>query len=240
MDLDYATDAQLQALSGNLQQQIDELTTNTEGITGGIQQLDDQYVNIAGDVMALSSIFEEDYNKILESANAVSKEMGITASESLKLIEEGFKKGSNNTGEFLDILKEYPTQFKAAGIDAESMFAIINQQVREGIYSDKGVDAIKEAGLRLRENTKAVQDALAPLDESIKMQIKQEIAAGNIIPIDPRQLIVNMLSLCVFPVAAKPMLERLIFNNETEIYEQFIESRKKEVAKFIINSIKVK
>jgi len=97
----------------------------------------------------------------------------------LAYIQEGFQKGSNNSGEFLEILKEYPTQFKAAGIDAGTMFSIINSQVKQGIYSDKGVDAIKEGGLRLRENTKAVQDALKPLDESVKLQIKQEIAAGR-------------------------------------------------------------
>jgi phage-related minor tail protein len=114
-----------------------------------------------------------------QSANAVAKEFGISGAESLKFIEDGFKKGSNANGEFLEILKEYPAQFKTAGIDAETTFAIINQQVKEGIYSDKGVDAIKEGGLRLRENTKAVQDALAPLDESIKKQIEQEIASGN-------------------------------------------------------------
>lgn len=130
-------------------------------------------------VKALATTFDVDYKEILNAANAVQKTFGITGSESLKLIEEGFKKGSNNTGEFLDMLREYPTQFKAAGIDAEQMFAIINQQVKAGIYSDKGVDTIKEAGLRLRENTKTVQDALKPLDESIKQQIKQEIAAGN-------------------------------------------------------------
>lgn len=134
---------------------------------------------VTADILALATTFDVDYNEVLQTANTVSKEMGISAKQALSYIEEGFKKGSNNSGEFLDILKEYPTQFREAGIDAKTMFAIINQQVKDGIYSDKGIDAIKEGGLRLRENTKAVQDALKPLDESIKAQIKQEIAAGN-------------------------------------------------------------
>jgi phage-related minor tail protein len=134
---------------------------------------------LAANVVALANNFDEDYNEILKAANTVSKELGISATEALENIEEGFLKGSNNTGEFLEILKEYPAQFEAAGIDADTMFSIINQQVKEGIYSDKGVDAIKEGGLRLRENTKAVQEALAPLDESIRLQIEQEVAAGN-------------------------------------------------------------
>jgi hypothetical protein len=143
------------------------------GITGN------EAKQLAARVNGLADTFGEDYNEVLIAANTVSKELGISGAEATALIEEGFLKGSNNSGEFLDILKEYPAQFASVGIDAETAFAIINQQVREGIYSDKGVDAIKEAGLRLRENTKAVQEALAPLDESIKKQIEQEIAAGN-------------------------------------------------------------
>lgn len=133
----------------------------------------------AADILAIADTFDQDYNEVAQAAISVSKQLGIGVGEATDLIEEGFLKGSNNSGEFLDILKEYPAQFAAAGIGADQAFAIINQQVTEGIYSDKGVDAIKEGGLRLRENTKAVREALAPLDESIKKQIEQEVAAGR-------------------------------------------------------------
>jgi len=139
----------------------------------------DEAHNAAVTIKSVADTFDQDYNEVMIAATTVSKEMGISVNDAAKMIEDGFLKGSNNSGQFLDILKEYPTQFDAAGISADQMFAIINKQVTDGIYSDKGVDAIKEAGLRLRENTKAVQDALAPLDESIRMQIQQEVAAGN-------------------------------------------------------------
>jgi len=159
--------------------QLRALNTLTKKVTSTFNENGKSSKKLAADILAIADTFDKDYNEILISANTVSKEMGISAAKSLELIQEGFLKGSDNSGQFMDILKEYPAQFKAAGIDAETMFAIINQQVKQGIYSDKGVDAIKEGGLRLRENTKAVQDALKPLSESVKMQIKQEIAAGN-------------------------------------------------------------
>jgi hypothetical protein len=130
-------------------------------------------------VSTLANFYDEDFNAVIESANALSKEMGISGSESLALISDGFAKGANNTGEFLDILKEYPAQLRSVGLNAEQSIAIITQQVQTGIYSDKGIDAIKEAGLSLRENTKATQDALAPLAEGVRLQIQQDIAAGN-------------------------------------------------------------
>lgn len=103
----------------------------------------------------------------------------LSEQEVLDLIQEGFAKGSNNSGEFLDILKEYPIFFKKAGLSASEMFAIINQQVKEGVYSDKGVDAIKEATISLTENTKIVKDALRPLGESVNLQIRQKVEAGK-------------------------------------------------------------
>jgi len=68
--------------------------------------------------------------------------------------------------------------------------------------------------------------------------VKYEIKKGNIKPIDPEQLIVNVIGLCIFPFIAKPILMGVIFKNDKKKYKEFLESRKKEVAAFIINSIK--
>lgn len=155
------------------------LTTATKRVENIFKVSTQAAKGLSATIVALANNFDEDYNEILKSANAVSKEFGISADESLKLIEEGFKKGSNNSGEFLDILREYPAQLQSVGLNAEESFAIINQQVRAGVYSDKGIDAIKEAGIALRENTKAVQDALAPLEEQTRLEIEREVAAGN-------------------------------------------------------------
>ena len=68
--------------------------------------------------------------------------------------------------------------------------------------------------------------------------IEAEIKAGNIKPIQPEQLIVNIIALCIFPFVARPILQTVIFKNDKELYKEFIKSRKKEVAIFVINSIK--
>jgi AcrR family transcriptional regulator len=68
--------------------------------------------------------------------------------------------------------------------------------------------------------------------------VRQEIKSGNIGDIDPRQLIVNLLALCIFPFAARPMIQGFIFKNDAVAYQAFLENRKKEVADFIIKAIK--
>lgn len=68
--------------------------------------------------------------------------------------------------------------------------------------------------------------------------IKTAISLGIIHPVDPKQLIINIIGLCVFPVAAKPIIKTMLNFNDEE-YLNFLEVRKKEVSKFIINAIKV-
>lgn len=68
-------------------------------------------------------------------------------------------------------------------------------------------------------------------------QIEEEVKKGIIKPIQPLQLVLNLLSLCVFPVVAKNVLLS-IGQVKEEQYSLLLESRKKEVADFVINSIK--
>ena len=71
-------------------------------------------------------------------------------------------------------------------------------------------------------------------------QVKREAEAGNIIAVDPYHLIVNMLSMCIFPFVATPILMNVLFRKNADAYNQFIAQRKKEVPEFIINAIKKK
>lgn len=57
-------------------------------------------------------------------------------------------------------------------------------------------------------------------------------------PVDPVHLIVNIISLCVFPYAASPLLNKIIFNNSEAAMSEFIHERKMEVTGFVINAIK--
>jgi len=68
-------------------------------------------------------------------------------------------------------------------------------------------------------------------------QIEKEIKKGNIKRVNPVQLFMNMLSLCIFPFMARPLLELRIRMSEKQ-FREFMEQRKKEVPKFIIDAIR--
>jgi len=67
--------------------------------------------------------------------------------------------------------------------------------------------------------------------------VRKEIKKGNIIDLDPYQLMVNMLAMCIFPFAARPMIQGFVFKNDANAYQAFLEKRKSEVADFIIKAI---
>jgi TetR/AcrR family transcriptional regulator len=69
-------------------------------------------------------------------------------------------------------------------------------------------------------------------------RVRQEIENGNIREIDPNQLIINTIGLCVFPFIGRPLLQVILFDDNKKEFDHFLESRKKEVADFVINSIK--
>lgn len=69
--------------------------------------------------------------------------------------------------------------------------------------------------------------------------LKKEVEAGTIRPIAPEQLIVNILGLCIFPFVARPIIQGVIFKGDKKTYQQFLETRKKEVSEFVINSIRI-
>lgn len=68
-------------------------------------------------------------------------------------------------------------------------------------------------------------------------QIEQEIASGIIKPIAPKQLLLDIFSLTVFPFAARMMVKGIIQISDAE-FNQMMEERKTSIAEQIINSIK--
>jgi len=72
----------------------------------------------------------------------------------------------------------------------------------------------------------------------LQLLVQKEVDSGLIKPIESRQLFVNILSMCVFPFAGRPLIQGILFQNDKLEYEKFLVLRKKEVSSFIINSIK--
>lgn len=69
---------------------------------------------------------------------------------------------------------------------------------------------------------------------------ESEMEKGNIVRMNSRDIMLNILSMCLFPFAAKPLMQLMLFENDSEAYTQFMEERKASVTKFVLNAILVK
>lgn len=78
---------------------------------------------------------------------------------------------------------------------------------------------------------------LSPLFHKLGEQIDEEVAAGTMRRIAPEQFAINLISLCIFPFAARPML-RLVFGMDDDAFARFIEQRKTELPAFFRNALR--
>ncbi len=69
---------------------------------------------------------------------------------------------------------------------------------------------------------------------------EKEMEAGRIRRMDPRDLLVNLIGLSIFPIAAGPLITIMFFENDKNAYYEFIENRKKTIKEFFLNAILLK
>lgn len=177
------------SLSGKMKdvQRDNILTTQLTGKTG------EEMLKLRNSVKATADHFGTDFTDTMQAVNALAKAFGITTEEAMKLMQDGFVSGANANGQFVDTLKEYPRYFKEAGLSAEEFIAITTSAAQQGIYSDKGVDVIKEGNLRIREMTKATADALNGIGISAE-KVQADLQNGSLTTFDVMQLVAGKLN----------------------------------------------
>ena len=148
------------------------LTKQLTGLSGN------ELKQFRNEVQAISDTFGKDFRETLNTANALTRQFGISTDEAVSLLKEGLISGADVSGEFLQNVREYSTFFKEAGLNADEFIAIVSQTNKDGLFSDKGIDAIKEATIRLREMTTATSTALENIGLDSK-QVQKELVSGS-------------------------------------------------------------
>ncbi len=124
--------------------------------------------NSTREIIALSQTFGAEQNEIMNAANAVAKNYGVSFETALKQIESGFLAGANANGNFLDTLTEFSPKAKGAGASMDQFFVALTQAGQAGLKEDEVLEAIIK---RSSEFTGAVGDMVSATDE---LTIKQK------------------------------------------------------------------
>ena len=78
---------------------------------------------------------------------------------------------------------------------------------------------------------------LAPFDlDVLDEQLREHAEAGTLRRMSAEQFVVNILSLCIFPFIARPLIETM-FNMDDDRFEQFIDERREEIPTFVLGAL---
>ncbi|OWP76851.1 phage tail tape measure protein [Flavobacterium oreochromis] len=159
---------QMNEVFQDLSDQLD-FTNDISNVQTALQQMDVKNIDaVTEKIHQISKVFNEDSMEIAKAANAMTKQIGGSFESNLVLLEAGFEKGANLNGDMIDQFKEYGPQIRELGLDASQMMAIMANAGKQGIFSDKAIDSIKEANLSLKEMGPAQVDALKGIGLSVK------------------------------------------------------------------------
>lgn len=96
---------------------------------------------------------------------------------------------------------------------------------------------------RARQLIVAMTQGLTPDDVrprvfgTLAKQIDESVAAGRMRPIAPSSFMVNLISLCIFPFAARPMLQAMLGLDEAG-FAQFITRRRDDLTSFFLGALR--
>lgn len=161
------------------------LTREFTGVTGT------ELTHLRAEIEATASTFGKDYKEVLEGVDLLMSHFGLTSSEAIKTLNDGFIIGADINGNYLQLLKQYAPVFKDAGVNAQQLVALI-QQTRSGIFSQQGLEAIKQASARIREMSSSTRSSLEGIGINVT-DLQRKLATHEIEMIDAVQMVSDKL-----------------------------------------------
>ena len=192
--------------------------------------------------------------KVMEAAIAEFQEKGFTRSSMASIAKEA----GIQEKELLEQYQNKDIVFKDVFLELYGRIAPQLQDIMDGDmpifekilhFTNNYVAFINDykflpLGLihKLNSNTDFAEEFIVnlrmPDPTGFYKQVNREIEKGNIRPINPKQLMINIFALSVFPHVASPLMKDFI-NAGNDEFENIKKSGKKSVADFIINSIRI-
>lgn len=147
------------------------LTREFLGLTG------DSLKAVRDEIQATADTYGKDFKETLEAVDVLTSQYGITTSEALKIINDGFQAGADLNGDMIAKIKQYAPAFHDANISGQELVATI-QQTRSGIFSDSGLALIQMGSKKIREMSKATEEALDNIGINSK-QVQKDLQDGT-------------------------------------------------------------
>lgn len=147
------------------------LTKYFTGLTG------DAMRSVRDNVQAVSDTFGKGFNETLKTANAMSKNLGVSVNEATDIIAKGLAAGGMNSEQYLSNLQRFAPTFQKMGMTAEQAAVAMSQIDKAGVNSQRALMAMSRASLQLRTMSEGTAKSLNAIGVDAQ-QMSQDVQSG--------------------------------------------------------------
>lgn len=109
----------------------------------------------------LHKVFDIDISASLGATSTLMNNFGLTSEQAFDFIAAGYQKGLDGSGDFIESITEYSTQFANGGADAGAFFSVLETGFQEGVIgTDYAADAFGEFRKRIEDGSKTTRESL--------------------------------------------------------------------------------
>jgi TP901 family phage tail tape measure protein len=177
--------AAAKAFTANFGESIDaNMDTATAAIQAGLISATDDAGTQAAMIEKLttvSSLLGEDVAAVARSVSqAVRTGIAVDAVQAFDLLTVAQRNGLNVSGDLLDTVDEYSTQFRKLGLDGAEAMGLMSQMVKNGARdTDIAADALKEFSIRVTDNSKSTRTAFEAVGLNADVMYQKFLAGGD-------------------------------------------------------------
>lgn len=155
---------------------VEEAIRLTREFTGELPR--EQLEAIRQQVIGIAETYGKEYKEVMQAADALVANFGVSWEEALRTIRDGFTVGADLNGDFLAKIKQTAGQMGALGISTATFVGYL-KQTTTGIFSDQGINLIAKAGVNLRKMTDQTAKDLAAIGIDLD-KLRRTIAEGKV------------------------------------------------------------
>lgn len=189
-----ATDAEAAALgetvkgvfANNFGDDINDVADSVLAVEQSFQRLGDMsqkaIQSATEDALSLRDAYGVEVAESTGAAAELMGKFGLSADQAFDFLARGYQKGLDGSGDFLDSITEYSTQFANGGADAGQFFSLLETGLQSGVLgTDKAADAFKEFRLRINDGSQLTAQGLEALGinaEAFTTQLRTGAISG--------------------------------------------------------------
>lgn len=159
----------------------------------GIEEAGDDLQKVTESAIALRDAFGIEVAESASAAVELMDKFGLTSEQAFDFLATGMQRGLDGSGDFLDSIGEYSTQFANGGATAEQFFSILQTGLQGGMLgTDKAADAFKEFRVRIGDGSTATADGLKMLGINAEA-FTAKLANGTMSTADAFQVVLDSL-----------------------------------------------